>query len=228
MSEGQRWKALRWIVAIAAALGLIVLLVDRRYDRRDAKDVAGREVDSPAGLSSSGASPPPRGAPALAPSAAVPSSGPDDAEAPSEGPEDEPGEAYPVDLGRLRAKLPDNLYWQLGAPTQDPQVLQMRAEEEHRWNELFGKVQSNTATEEEIHRYYDHRRQVSEDYLAFAKLVLEEYGDKLPERDRGLYELSIKMHRSRLEEIPRQTEEALGRREAQGKRRQEWEKGGPP
>lgn len=224
MSKSQRWKALRWIVAIAAAGGLIVLLVDRRGDRHDAKDVPGREADSPAALSSS---PPPRGALAPAPSAALPS-GPEDAEAPAEGPEDEPGEVYPVDLERLRAKLPDNLYWQLGAPTQDPQVLRLRAEEEHRWNELFGKVQSNTATEEEIHRYYDHRRQVSEDYLAFAKLVLAEYGDKLPERDRGLYELSIKMHTTRLEEIPRQTEEALRRREAQGKRRQEWEQGGRP
>ncbi|WP_248913842.1 hypothetical protein [Polyangium aurulentum] len=129
---------------------------------------------------------------------------------------------YPVDLEHLRALLPDNLYFRLGAPTDDPATLQARAEEERRWNDLYGKIQSNTATEEEIRSYYDHRRELSEDYVEFASVVLEEYEDKLPERDRGLYELSIKMHKKRLEELPRNLEDALSRRVAQEKRREEW------
>src|SRR5687768_1738665 len=36
--------------------------------------------------------------------------------------------AYPVDLDRLRERLPDNLYWQLGAPTDDKNILAQRAE----------------------------------------------------------------------------------------------------
>lgn len=141
---------------------------------------------------------------------------------PDHGPGDESGNEYPVDLERLRARIPDNLYWRMGAPSTDPQVLQMRAEDKERWNHLFGKVQSGTASEEEIRRYYDHRRQVSEDYIAFARLVLQEYPTELPERDRGLYQMSIEMHTTRLAEIPRQIEEAMTRKQAQDQRREEW------
>ena len=137
-----------------------------------------------------------------------------------------PSNKYPVDIERIRARLPNNLYWQLGASTADPEVLQKRADEERRWNDLFGKVQSGTAMEEEINRYYDHRRQLSEDYLAFSALMLQEYGAQLTERDRGLHELSIKMHHTRLQDIPRQREEALARKRVQDQRREEWLRSG--
>lgn len=152
--------------------------------------------------------------------------------APGADPGDEPGAdpgaegagdgAYPVDLEALRAKMPDNLYWKLGAPTDDPLVLQQRAEEEERWNELFGEVQAGTAAEEEIREYYDHRRRLSEDYLAFATSVLDEHRGELPERDEGLYELSQKLHRKRLEEIPQKVEAALARKREQDERRAAW------
>jgi hypothetical protein len=140
-------------------------------------------------------------------------------------PGDESGNEYPVDLERLRARIPDNLYWRLGAPTRDPQVLQARAEEEQRWNQVYGKVLSGTASEEEIQRYYDHRRQLSHDYVDFARLVLQEYPGELPERDRGLYEMSIEMHTTRLAEIPGQIEEARARKQDQDRRREEWRRG---
>lgn len=119
--------------------------------------------------------------------------------------------AYPVDLDRLRERLPDNLYWQLGAPTDDKNVLAQRAERARQSNELFGKVQSTTASEEEIHRYYADRRRMSEDYIQFAQTVLAEYRSQLPEKDIGLYELSINLHRARLAEIPRNQNDALAR-----------------
>lgn len=134
--------------------------------------------------------------------------------------------SYPIDLEVLRARIPDNLYWKLGAPTKDEQVLRERAREEARWNEQYGKVLSGEATEAEIEQYYAHRRQVSEDYVAFASLVLEQHGARLPEQDKGLYELSIRMHRTRLAEYPRQQEEALARKQAQDTRRREWRGGG--
>jgi hypothetical protein len=119
--------------------------------------------------------------------------------------------AYPVDLDRLRERLPDNLYWQLGAPTDDKNVLARRAEQARQSNELFGKVQSTTASEEEILRYYADRRRMSEDYIQFAQTVLAEYRSQLPEKDIGLYELSINLHRARLAEIPRNQSDALAR-----------------
>ncbi|MCP3162457.1 hypothetical protein [Myxococcus qinghaiensis] len=143
--------------------------------------------------------------------------------APEPGP-DVDGEpaAYPLDLEVLRAKLPDNLYWELGAPTKDPELLRKREEETRKWNEVFGRVQSGDATESEIRGYYDRRRKVSEDMLQFATTVLTEQGDKLPERDKGLYELSINMHRTRLSEYSRQEEESLAHRRAAEQRREQW------
>lgn len=132
---------------------------------------------------------------------------------------------HPVDLDELRELLPDNLYWETSVPTKDEEVLRKREEEARRWNVLFGKVQSNTATEEEIHQYFEHRRRVSEDAIAFASTVLERYGAQLPEQEQGLYALSIRMHRTRLDELPRQQEEALDRKRIQDQRREEWRSG---
>jgi hypothetical protein len=138
----------------------------------------------------------------------------------------QPGSEYPVKMEELRAQMPGNLYWELDAPTQDPQVLQKRAETLRKWNEVFGKVQSGDASEDEIHRYYDHRRKLSEDYIAVANRMLTEHGDQLPERDKGLLALSIRMHEDRIKEVPRQTEEALARKQLQDKRREEWIRNG--
>lgn len=172
--------------------------------------------------------PPRAGAPAAEPAAA-----PGAPRAPAFSPAP-PGEAdpvfvpgvdsrtHPVDLERLRAEIPSNLYWTTKSPTEDPDVLAERAEEKRRWNELYGKVLSSTATEDEIHRYYDHRRQVSEDAIQFATQVLQRYGAQLSEEERGLYGLSIRMHRTRLDEIPREISDALARKAAQDLRREEW------
>lgn len=133
---------------------------------------------------------------------------------------------YPVNMDELQAKTPGNLYWELEAPTKDPEVLQKRAETLRKWNEVFGKVQSGDASEEEIHRYFDYRRKASEDAIAIAQRMLTEYGDKLPDRDKGLLDLSIRMHQDRLKEVSRQTDEALARKQLQDKRREEWIRNG--
>lgn len=119
---------------------------------------------------------------------------------------------YPVDLEDLRARLPDNRYWELGAPTTDPEVTRARAERKKRDNELFGRTQTGEATEAEIRAYYTERRRISEDYLRLSLVVLAEKSDQLPERDIGMFELSAKMHRDRLVQIERDLADALARR----------------
>lgn len=228
MGVAFRSKGVYWIAAVALAALLVVLLVGSPRDPRPAGGAPGQEAKTAAALGEAPAAvaprdpgdsrPDPSGAPGVdADAGAAPIS---EAE-----PVALPEGDYVVDLERLRAQLPDNLYWRLGEPTKDPQALKARAEEEQRWNELFGKVQSNTASAGEIQDYYDHRRRLSEDYLEFASLVLQEYGDELPERDRGMYELSVRMHRTRLEEIPRQTEDALARKRAHDARKDQWQQG---
>jgi len=131
-------------------------------------------------------------------------------------------EQYPVDLAELRARLPGNAYWQMGAPTEDAEALRARAEHARRMNDLYGKVLSGTGSEEEIRRYYEERRRISEDYIQLSALVLREAGDRLPERDRGLHELTIQMHRDRLAAIPREIDQAIARKREQDRKREEW------
>lgn len=157
-------------------------------------------------------------------------SSPSDPRDPSEAPGDQPppssGAALPraVDLEALRQKIPDNLYWQTDAPSSDPEVLRLRAEEKKSWETLRGLVVSNTASEAQIDQYYDHQKKVSEDYLQLSTLVLEEYGDDLPDPEAGAHELSVKLHAQRLREIPRHREEARARKLIQDQKREAWRK----
>jgi hypothetical protein len=137
-------------------------------------------------------------------------------------------EGYPVKLERLRAEIPRNRYWTDWAPTDDPDVLKGREAEAAEWNQLRGKVLSGTASDSEIRAWIDHRRQVSEDAIDFAQRALSEHGSELPDRDRGLLELAISMHRTRLEELPRREAEARARKVEQDRRRAEWNGLPPP
>jgi hypothetical protein len=169
---------------------------------------------------------PAAGGPAPKPPASNPEPVPQPAPRLMSEPAEDPAAGYPLDMEALRSRIPDNLYWTTAAPTKDPRELQARVEQERRQNTLFGKIQAGDATEEEIHQYFDFRRKLSEDYLVFAGMVLGEYGSQLPERDQGVLELSVQMHRGKLKELPRQREEALARRELQERRREAWRRQG--
>ncbi|HEU4733947.1 MAG TPA: hypothetical protein VFT22_38915 [Kofleriaceae bacterium] len=121
---------------------------------------------------------------------------------------------YPVNLDALRARLPGNRYWTLGAPTSDPAVAKARAERAERDNVVLGRIQTGEATPDEVRAYYAERRAISRDYLQLAELVLAEQGEALPERDRGMFELSVTMHRARLSQIDRDEADALARHAA--------------
>lgn len=127
-----------------------------------------------------------------------------------------------VDLDAVRDALPDNLYWEMSAPTTDPAEIARREEERDRWNREYGKVLSGTATEEEIDAYFALRRTISEDAIAFSDHLLDQYGDVLPERDVGLLELARRLHRARLEEMPRRMADARERKREQDRLREAW------
>lgn len=119
-----------------------------------------------------------------------------------------------MDLEALRAELPDNRYWARDAPTSDPEIAKARAARAERENVAFGRIQSGEATPAEIRAYYAERRAVSRDYLQLAQRVLERTSDALPTRDRGMFELSAKLHAARLQQIDRDEADALARRGA--------------
>lgn len=127
-----------------------------------------------------------------------------------------------VDLEEVRRALPRNLYWQTAMPTQEPRLLQERADERARWNVEYGKMLSGTGSEQEIEAYYAHRQRLSADYVEFVGYLLDHYGDELPERDAGLLELARRLHLVRLEELPREMQRAFDRKRAQDEAREAW------
>ncbi|WP_043712045.1 hypothetical protein [Corallococcus macrosporus] len=215
------WR--KGLPGLVVALGLVVaaLVYALRPDTAPVtQEAAAREpAAAPSAPQAVARTPPP-------PQRATPPPPPLDLTRPPEpAPDDNTPKVHPVDLQVIRAKLPDNLYWRMAAPTQDAEELERREAESRRWNELYGKVLSADATVEQIHEYYGHRRKVSQDFITFSTEVLARFGDVMPERDRGLYELSINMHRTRLAELPAQEQDALQRREAQERRREAWRQG---
>ena len=122
----------------------------------------------------------------------------------------------------MRAALPDNLYWQSAAPTDDPAVLEERDREKALRNEQYGKILSGTGTDAEILAYYDQRMRASTDYVQFADHLLEHYGSDLSDQDQTLLHVAKRLHLARLEEIPRRIQEARERRAVQDEARRKW------
>jgi hypothetical protein len=215
MSQRRRWALWAAGLALAAGLGGWAWAL---LERTPPAAVLAAAPPAPA-LSPQGTAPPP------APVAARPPPAP--LLAAAEAAPDAPPRSS-VDLEVLRRQLPDNLYWSLGVATDDPAVLEARAAQARRWNAALGKVQAGEASDEELHAYFEHQRRLHQDYLDFSAQVLATSGDQLSERDRGLFELSAKMHHDRLAELPAQEAEAVARKQLQDQRRAAWEAAGRP
>lgn len=127
-----------------------------------------------------------------------------------------------IDLREAQAVMPDNLYWQLGAPTSDPDVLAAREEDKRRRNDEYGRVLAGDADEEEVDAYYDYRERLSSDYLEFSEWMKNRYGEALPEQMRGLLDLSIKLHTARLAQLASEREGALEHSRERAKIRADW------
>lgn len=209
-------RPLRWLLlggAIAAAVLLGVLL---RVRRPPAAPVPAAEESAARIEQAATDEVADEDAPGLPPADGGPEPG-----AP-ENPFDEPNAWAAVDLEAVRRAMPDNLYWRMSSPTKDENVLRERAEERARWNEAYGKVLSNTATEQEIDDYYAQRDRLASDYIQFATHLLENYGTQLSIRDLGLLKVAVELNLAQLEEIPRQIEEAQRRRVAHQQAREAW------
>ena len=137
-------------------------------------------------------------------------------------------EAPYFDLGRLdfdalRDRAPENLYWLMAAPTDDPELLERRRIAKEQRNEQYGKVLASTASIEEIEDYYAYRRSLSEDYVEIAQLILDRHGEELSERDAGLFELTIAMHSARLAQMPTEYREAVRRKSEYDQVKRAWQ-----
>lgn len=135
--------------------------------------------------------------------------------------------AWPgVDLEEVRQALPRNAYWELGAPTEDPEVQRRRAEEKVDRNRRFGLVQAGTASVAQVDAYYDERERISEDYVVLTSHLLETYPDLIPERDVAMLELARDMNAKRLLQLPQERARAHDRRLQQDEARERYQAGG--
>lgn len=129
-----------------------------------------------------------------------------------------------IDLREARALLPDNLYWQFGAPTKDPAVLAEREAEKKRRNQEYGRVLAGDANESEVRAYYDHQVRLSSDYLEFSEFMQRRYKDHDSDEFVGMLQLAMKLHAERLAKIPEELEDALTRAREREKVRQDWQR----
>lgn len=129
-----------------------------------------------------------------------------------------------IDLREARELMPDNLYWTLGAPTTDPQVLAEREQEKERRNQEYGRVLSGDASEEEVRAYYDYRRRLSSDYVEFAEFMQRRFKGKGPDDFQGMLDLALKLNAERLAQIPADEQDALERARERAKIREEWQR----
>lgn len=129
-----------------------------------------------------------------------------------------------IDLREAKALMPDNLYWTLGSPTKDPEVLAAREAERKKRNEEYGRVLSGDANEDEVKAYYDYRRQLSTDYLEFSEFMARRFREHGNDQFVGMLELATKLHAERLAALPAEMEEALARAAERAKVREDWQR----
>jgi hypothetical protein len=138
-------------------------------------------------------------------------------------PQLDPADAWAqVDFDEIRRALPDSMYWKMAFPTKDPELIAERQRVRDQWNVQFGKVQSNTATDEEIDAYYAEQTKLSNDYLEFLVYLADHYGNAVPRSEIGALKLAGEMHLAKLEEIPRRIAEAKERHAKHEAERQAW------
>lgn len=128
-----------------------------------------------------------------------------------------------VDLEALKEKMPGNLYWQMGAPTQDESVRQERKEMREYWRQQENRIAANLAEEYAIRDYYMYQNALSEDYVAITDELLKNYGGDLSEQDYGLLLMANRLHAARLQEIPKQLATALDDRRDFVARKESWQ-----
>jgi len=127
-----------------------------------------------------------------------------------------------VDLVALQNEMPDNIFWELAAPTQDESVLAERKEAKAYWQTQSARILSNQANEQEIRDFYARKQRVSSDLVSFSTALLNRHAKDLTERDYGLQNLARTLHLARLEEIPQQLAKALDNRKQFEARRATW------
>lgn len=127
-----------------------------------------------------------------------------------------------VDFDAIKAAMPNNRFWEMAMPTDDENVLASRQEKRNLLKIMETKIAARHASEGEILAYYDQQQALSEDYVEAITVLLNKYGDVLPEEDYSGQTLARTMHLARLQELPLKVTRALEERQQFVSQRAEW------
>ncbi|WP_236893172.1 DUF1461 domain-containing protein [Desulfoluna limicola] len=114
---------------------------------------------------------------------------------------------FTPDMDRLREELPGNL----AIPPRDKDERWMRDEAKKSRNELFGRISSNIASDEEVHSYYDEQTLLTRDSIAMLEWILKEHEEEMGERDLARHHFLLDQFKKRLAAIPDRQARALKR-----------------
>lgn len=114
---------------------------------------------------------------------------------------------FAPDMDRLRDELPGNL----AIPPRDKNERWMRDEAKKSRNELFGRISSNIASDDEVHSYYDEQALLTRDSIAMLEWILKEHEEEMGERDLSRHHFLLDQFKKRLAAIPDREARALTR-----------------
>ena len=117
-----------------------------------------------------------------------------------------------IDLEALKEKYPNNLYWEMAAPTQDEALKEQRKDTRDYWRQQRNQISANLADEYTIREYYTYQNALSEDYVAVTDDILDNYSEGLSESDYRMLLMANRLHAKRLQEIPGQLDKSLQHR----------------
>ncbi len=127
-----------------------------------------------------------------------------------------------VDLDAVRETMPNNLYWSMAAPTEDPALLEQREAKRQELKAVETKMMARHASEQEIRDYFAYQTKVSEDYVLALTEIINRYGHEIPDEDYSGTTLARTLHLSKLQEMPAKLTRALEQREQFLAEKAEW------
>ncbi len=112
-----------------------------------------------------------------------------------------------IDFAELHRKFPQNR----ALPSLSPEEGERKKEARRKRNLFYGKIASNKATDEEVHKYYHEQTEIARDVLVLVNFVLDNYGNRLTAKETKKYQFLKEQFDNRIEMIPRKEKIALER-----------------
>ena len=114
---------------------------------------------------------------------------------------------FSPDLEAMRKALPGNQ----AIPAVDENEKWIRKEADKARRELYGRISSNVATDEEVNAYYYEQETLAQDSIAMLKWILDNHSHEMGKDDLARHTFLLEQFKKRLKAIPVRKERAMTR-----------------